>query len=99
MKIKGRILEVGSDGHHPYIRIHVQDIKDVRLLASKLYDYVEISPEVNHPTAPHMTDAHGDPGCLAGHYYLKKSERAVLLTRYGLCWICQEEAMREELAP
>lgn len=42
MKIKGRILEVGSDGHHPYVRIHVQNIDDVRGLGHQLYEYVDI---------------------------------------------------------
>ena len=45
MSIKARVLEVGSDGHHPYVRLHIPEIKDVRTIGRLLYDYVHIAIE------------------------------------------------------
>ena len=53
MKIKARIIEVGSDGHHPYVRIHVKNIDDVRVLGALLYEDVEVEtkPRLTAPDA------------------------------------------------
>lgn len=42
MRIKGRIIEVGSDGHHPVVTLHVENIDHVRSLAGQLYEHVDI---------------------------------------------------------
>jgi len=98
MKVKGRIIEVGSDGHHPVVTIHVENIDDVRNLGRHLYEYVEI--EVGPMTCYSRPDANIDTlVCPKGHGYPAKSQRASLLIKHGLCWICQEEMMREELGP
>ena len=43
MTIKARIIEIGSDGHHPYVRLHVPEIKDVRKLGRNLYEFTTIT--------------------------------------------------------
>ena len=78
MKIKGRIIEVGSDGHHPVVTIHVPEIDDIRALGAKLYEHVEIvipdaTPpivlcECGHTAAAHFTNEDTPIGCsYCGH--------------------------------
>ena len=42
MKHKARIIEVGSDGHHPYVRLHVPEINSIRAMGQHLYEHVII---------------------------------------------------------
>lgn len=54
MRFKARIIEVGSDGHHPRATFHIPEIDNLRGLASILYEHVEVE------VLPEGTDKEAD---------------------------------------